>query len=79
MTEPKVAVALQQKQGADLLTGSLFCCSFIIKSYCGYLFVGFTEKASYSHVLYHNVLMWNQPIHTVMSALPPVLRGSQVE
>lgn len=36
-------------------------------------------NASYSHVLYHNVLMWNQTVDAVMSALPPVLRGSQVE
>lgn len=32
MTEPKVAVVLQQNRGADLLTGSLFWCSFILKS-----------------------------------------------
>lgn len=31
------------------------------------------------HVLYHNVLMWDQPIHTIMSPFPPVLRSSQVE
>lgn len=36
-------------------------------------------SVSYLHVLYHNVLMGDQPIHTIMSALPPVLRGSQVE
>lgn len=34
---------------------------------------------SHSHVLYHDVLMWDQPVYTVMTALPPVLRGSQVE
>lgn len=34
---------------------------------------------SYSHVLHHNILVWNQPVHTVMSSLPPVLRSSQVE
>lgn len=37
------------------------------------------HNMSHSHVLYHNVLMWDQPVYTVMTALPPVLRGSQVE
>lgn len=34
---------------------------------------------SHSHVLYHNVLMWDQAVYTVMTPLPPVLRGSQVQ
>lgn len=34
---------------------------------------------SHSHVLHHDVLMWDQPVYTIMTALPPVLRGSQVE
>lgn len=34
---------------------------------------------SHSHVLYHDVLMWDQPVDAVMTPLPPVLRGSQVE
>lgn len=34
---------------------------------------------SHSHVLNHDVLMWDQPVHAVVTPLPPVLRGSQVE
>lgn len=34
---------------------------------------------SHSHVLYHDVLMWDQPVHAVVTPLPPVLGGSQVE
>lgn len=34
---------------------------------------------SHSHVLYYDVLMWDQPVHAVVTPLPPVLRGSQVE
>lgn len=39
----------------------------------------YRPNVSHSHVLHHNVTVWNQPVHPVMSALPPVLRGSQVE
>lgn len=37
------------------------------------------EAHCYSHVLHYNVLMWDQTVHTVMAALPPVLRGSVIQ
>lgn len=35
--------------------------------------------SSDSHVLHHNVLMWNQTVHPVVPTLPPVFRGPQVQ
>lgn len=86
MTKPKVAVALQQNQGLhDWITClMLFYTKTLPVQYnpnrFAIVFLWPSQtKCIYSHVLYNNVLMWNQPVHTVMSALPPVLRGSQVE
>lgn len=39
----------------------------------------YRHAVSHSHVLDHDVLMWDQPVDGVVSPLPPVLRGSQVE
>lgn len=40
----------------------------------------FTEDLnSHSHVLYNYVLMWDEPIHAVVTTLPPVLGGAVVQ
>lgn len=50
-----------------------------IALFCPVAGPGPSQDHFYLHVLHHNVLMRDQSIHSIMAALPPILRGSQVE